>query len=45
MLLGRNPASRFSVLVSWFVLMRVEVLACFDPWWPNLKIAVACFEM
>jgi hypothetical protein len=26
------------------VLMREEVLACFDPQWPNLKIAVACFD-
>jgi hypothetical protein len=34
----QNPCSRFAL-----VHMQNLVLACFDAWWPNLILAVACF--
>lgn len=30
------------VLISFIRVMAV--LACFDPWWPNLKLGVAWFD-
>jgi hypothetical protein len=34
------PGTR-EVLVSWSVPIRGGVLACFNPWWPNLFFAMA----
>jgi hypothetical protein len=39
---------RTAMFLKWSkvtIPMGGEVLACFDPWWPSLKIAVACFAV
>jgi hypothetical protein len=37
------PPCTQKVLVSRSVPISLAVLACFDPQWPNLNFAVACF--
>jgi hypothetical protein len=42
--LGMKFECTLFVLGSQYVLFFQGVLACFDPWWPDLKLAVAYFD-
>jgi hypothetical protein len=41
----QSQTAEIAVLVSRFVPIRLAVLACFDPKWPNLILAVAQFAL
>lgn len=43
---ARTPFEENPILRGTFMAVQgIQVLACFDPQWPDLKAAVACFEM
>jgi hypothetical protein len=41
----RLPASKASAYTTTCANKRGRVLACFNPQWPNLNFAVACFDL